>query len=291
MDGELWTQLYRQIRFVDSIHQQSPMKFRDAEIVATYYWSVLHDRPVYWACQMQNWPELLRPQRLPSQPTMSRRMKHHKGVRQFLRELEESLAQSVTLLGLMLIALLDGKPLPIGRHSKDPDADFGRGAGGSDKGYKLHALWHDAPIPIWEVRPMNIDERVMALRLVSHLETETYVLADKGYDGNRLHRHCAIHGVQLVAPQRYAHARGVGHRQQSPARLHALEMLKRPMGRDLSCLRRDIERRFGNLTSFGGGLAPLPAWVRRLSRVRQWVGAKLVINAVRILQVQSRLAA
>jgi hypothetical protein len=38
--------------------------------------------------------------------------------------------------------------------------------------------------------------------------------------------------------------------------------------------------------SFGGGLSSLPAWVRGLDRVRTWVWAKLLINAVRILKKQ-----
>ncbi len=52
--------------------------------------------------------------------------------------------------------------------------------------------------------------------------------------------------------------------------------------------RRQIERFFGNLTSFAGGLAPLPAWVRTLSRVERWVRAKLAFNAVRV-QLKQRL--
>ncbi|MDZ4683462.1 MAG: hypothetical protein SH850_00140 [Planctomycetaceae bacterium] len=44
-----------------------------------------------------------------------------------------------------------------------------------------------------------------------------------------------------------------------------------------------IELAWGQATSFGGGLVPLPAWVRRHHRVRTWVWAKLLINAVRIL--------
>jgi len=53
--------------------------------------------------------------------------------------------------------------------------------------------------------------------------------------------------------------------------------------------RTQIERNFGNWTSFGGGLSPLPSWVRRLDRVRLWIQAKLLINAQRIQQ--KRLAA
>jgi hypothetical protein len=46
--------------------------------------------------------------------------------------------------------------------------------------------------------------------------------------------------------------------------------------------RTEIERRFGNWTSFGSDLAPQPSWVRRQHRVRLWVQAKLLINADRI---------
>ncbi|HEY7311236.1 MAG TPA: hypothetical protein VH643_17880, partial [Gemmataceae bacterium] len=37
---------------------------------------------------------------------------------------------------------------------------------------------------------------------------------------------------------------------------------------------------------FAAGLGPLPAWVRRLHRVRTWVWAKLLINGVRIVKKQ-----
>jgi hypothetical protein len=57
-------------------------------------------------------------------------------------------------------------------------------------------------------------------------------------------------------------------------------------GRALYRARTGIERSFGNATSFGGGLAPLPARVRGLARVRTWVWAKLLINAARILKGQ-----
>ena len=52
--------------------------------------------------------------------------------------------------------------------------------------------------------------------------------------------------------------------------------------------RTQIERIFGTLCSYGGGLAPLPAWVRTLSRVTRWVTAKLIIYHTRL---QCRTAA
>lgn len=41
--------------------------------------------------------------------------------------------------------------------------------------------------------------------------------------------------------------------------------------------RAAIERIFSALSSFAGGLGPLPNWVRALRRVTRWVTAKLVI--------------
>jgi hypothetical protein len=46
-------------------------------------------------------------------------------------------------------------------------------------------------------------------------------------------------------------------------------------------VRTTVERFFGTLATFGGGLSSLPTWVRRLHRVRVWVAAKLTLNAAR----------
>ena len=54
--------------------------------------------------------------------------------------------------------------------------------------------------------------------------------------------------------------------------------------------RDQVERQFGNLTNWGGGLACLPAWVRTHRRVRRWVQAKLVLAKFRA-EVQSRTCA
>jgi len=299
MDGELWHRLYRLIEDLATRHAQNPAKeFGDATVVATYAWSVLHDRPVSWACDPANWlqaPQTLRPAAIPSQPTMSRRLRHDEGVRRFLAELEQTLAGALWLCGLCLYRLLDAKPLPVGRYSKDPDAAVGHGAGGIDRGYKAHTLWHAAPVPVWEVRPMNVAEQTVALRLVARVGAADdgggYVLADKGYDSARVHRRCAAHGLQLLAPPQRPRGAGRGHGPQDPHRRHALEMLRRPMGQDLRRLRYQVEQRFGHLCSFGGGLSPLPSWVRRLRRVRQWVQMKLIINALRIQRVLERQAA
>jgi hypothetical protein len=55
-----------------------------------------------------------------------------------------------------------------------------------------------------------------------------------------------------------------------------------PFGTDLYERRTAIERDFSQLVCFGGGLAALPTWIRRIWRVRNWVMSKLLINAARI---------
>lgn len=45
--------------------------------------------------------------------------------------------------------------------------------------------------------------------------------------------------------------------------------------------RRGIERSFGALATWGGGLFALPAWARGLRRVRCWAAAKLALNVAR----------
>ena len=109
-----------------------------------------------------------------------------------------------------------------------------------------------------------------------------YLLGDGEYDANPVYDAAGAAGYQLVAPRKDPDA-GLGHRRQSPYRLWCIELLGSAFGRGLFAGRRAIERAYGSLTSFGGGLSPLPAWVRHLNRVWLWVSAKLLINGVRIM--------
>lgn len=294
MEGELWRQLYQWTEQADKRHAQASRRLRHADvtIVRVYLWSSLHERPVCWACDASNWPAALLPAAagLPSQPTMSRRLRTA-GVQALLCDVERVVDGCLWLLGTWRwIGIVDGKPLPVGRFSADPDADWGVGAGGRgwEVGYRLIALWRHTLLPLAEVRPMNVGEPVAARRLVArlgHLDAGAgacYVLGDSQFDSNKLHAMCAQRGCQLVAPPKKPQARGRGHRPHEPARLHALEMLRRPFGATLYRLRPLVEGRLGNLSSFGGGLAPLPSWVRRIHRVRLWVRTKLLINAARM---------
>jgi hypothetical protein len=92
------------------------------------------------------------------------------------------------------------------------------------------------------------------------------------------------HGGQLVAARRMGSHRGPAAGRHSPARLRCKDLLENTVsrfGRELHDPRRGIEREFGYLTSTGGLLTRLPAWVRTYPRVRLWVQAKLILAQLR----------
>lgn len=288
MECELWDRLYALVReTAKEVGRRKGVLFSDAIIVLVIVWAALHDRPVSWACKAKNWIGTRhRPLWLPGNSTMSRRLQSPS-----VLGLQAALAKRIHGSGdSELIELIDGKSLTVGGCSKDPDAKWGRAAGGMACGYKLHSIWSNHPFPdAWDVRPLNVNEVRVARDLIPQLHGAGYLLADGQYDSSRLHDLCSLHHYQLVAPGKCT-ATGRGHTYQSQHRIHALEMLRRNFGKNLFGIRRGIERLFGNFTTFGGGLAPLPAWVRRLHRVKRWVWAKLLINAARI-QLNQRLTA
>ena len=116
--------------------------------------------------------------------------------------------------------------------------------------------------------------------LVADLRPSVLVLADSAYDTNKLYAKVASYNGQLLTAFQ-KRASGKGHVRQSPARLAALEAW-RGIGGYVYRKRWEIERIFGNQSAFGGGLTPLPAWVRTLPRVTRWIGAKLIIYHVRL---------
>jgi hypothetical protein len=250
--------------------------FFDYEIVAVYFWAVVHDRPTCWACDPDNWPEGLRAWSLPSQSTMSRRLRTTE-VQRLLHFVERSL---VKLQETPWVAAIDGKPMVVGTHSKDPDCHWGRAGRGYAKGYKLHAVYATAPLPQgWEITSLNVGEPEVAARLIPTLNGGGYILGDKQYDSNPLHDVALHAGFQVVA-QRKRPLGGLGHRRHSPGRLRSIALLQNDFGKTLYRCRGDIERQFGWLTNHAAGLSPLPNWVRRQSRVQSWVQAKLIIHGL-----------
>lgn len=282
MERQLWKAIVAVLAAVDKPRTPRSFTYSDEVIVGVWYWSVIHDRPLSWACERRNWPLDLRRRPLPSYSRLTRRLRTP-SVRALLAAAEERVLAPKRP---ELFWMIDGKPLPIGGCSKDRQAGYGRSAGGKAKGYKLHALiGSDGSVAAWRVAPMNKDERVMAERMLRTAPVQGYVVADSNYDSNKLHEVCdGRESLQLVTPRRYGPGNGTGHRKQTPGRLRSIELLENPypaFGEGLLADRSEIERRFGHLSNWGGGLSGLPAWVRTHRRVHRWVQAKLVLTALK----------
>ena len=281
MERELWKILSQQITRLDHDWGLGRYTHSVGRIVRVYMWAVLHDRPVCWACEPGNWMGVKPPRRLPDQSCMSRRMNHDPRTQQMLDQLADALGEDDQAT---LVRYLDAKPLTVSRHSQDAQATFGRGAGGKDRGYKLHAIYAGKNKPMaWSLTPLNRNEHHVAVPLMTDHLTPGYLLADANYDANHLYEHAGQHHVQLLTPRRYRHAQGLGHHRHSAHRREAIGRLDAPspFARQLLAQRRRIETRFAHLTNFGGGLTCLPPWVRGLHRVRLWVAGKILIRLAR----------
>lgn len=282
MEVQLWPRLYRVMADVSKVsHRTRGVQMSDRLIVQTYVWSVLHDRPTGWACDAENWPAAERWRQLPSPSTMSRRLRTV-GVRQLLERVQEMVN---SWFPRSLCFWVDSKPLPVGGASKDPDVKIGRGAGMRAKGYRLHALFNAAASTAvaWLLAPMNDNDALVARRLFERAAgagLSGYAAADNQYDANQLYDLAATAGLQLVTPRR-AGVHGLGHVRQSPHRLRGIDLAARGFGQNLLHARGGIERAFGTLGNFAGGLGPLPNWVRRPHRVAMWVAGKLLIDSIR----------
>lgn len=288
MERELWAWIMRAVHDVGrSRHDSNYHTHPTARIVRTFLWAVLHDRPVAWACDPRAWDDRTRPRRLPSQPTMSRRLKTD-AVAGFLHAVGQRLSSAVPA-DHPLLKMIDGKPLAVAVHSRDGEATWGRGAGRLQRGYKIHWIDSGKPMPErFEVHPMNVAESRVAEAMIPHLTGTGYLLADASYDSHRLYAAAASNHHRLLAPRRKPGTPPAAWRRPHPDRLAAIATLETArwggnrFGPSLMNQRSRIETVFANLTSFHAGLTHLPPWVRGLGRVRRYVHAKLIINAARI---------
>lgn len=282
MDGELWREVYRMVSEIGDRFRTPKVQFSNGLIVLVFLWANWHDRPTTWACRAENWPAEDRPNVLPSDATMSRRLRRVP-VLTLLQAIESKVRD---LMPPSLIKTIDAKPLPVGGCSKDRDAKRGRAASGQAKGYKLFTICEGGQrLDAWRLGPMNQSEtltgRVLMPEAAHASLAEGYVLGDSLYDSNPLHAIVTAHGHQLVAPRKKPRA-GLGHRRHAPGRLRCLELMANSFGQSLYRCRTGIERFFAHMGNFGGGLAPLPNWVRTPHRVARWVAGKIVLNGLRI---------
>lgn len=281
MERELWPILAGHLTELSRTTRIGRFTHPTPRILRVYLWAVIHDRPVSWACNKRNWPGVKPPLHLPNQSTMSRRLQQPHTIA-MLGQLLDRLEPNVTE---QLIWRIDGKALPVAKHSSDAMAKVGRGTGGFAKGYKLHAIYASNNRPLaYRVYPMNVDERVVAKQLLEQLPaSEGYLLADSNYETNPLYDQAANVGRVLVTPRRFRHAKGLGQsRQHSKHRLEMIGRMQSPSDftQQLLAIRKQIETRFANLTNYSCGLTHLPPWVRG-HRVNLWVDAKFVIRLAR----------
>ena len=284
MELELWTEISQAICDVQRNFKSNPRDTHRTSLIArVHLWATLHDRPTVWGCNPDNWTAKTRPENLPDQSTMSRRMRRD-DFEIFLQTLQRRLNGKAQE---HLLKIIDGKPLELPNHTGDRDARWGRGVSRLSVGYKLHMICSGNPMPdAFAITSLDVCEKQMAARLIKRVPRGGYLLGDGNYDASWLHDVCRYHDHVLVSP-RGKPGTGIGHHYQSPQRLRCIELLEPPagineFGPSLYRLRPEIERRFSQMTCFGGGLAPLPSWVRRIWRVRNWVWAKLLINAARV---------
>lgn len=128
--GQSITQLFKPKRSKNFI-------FTDLDILKVWFWSVIHDRLIFWATRPRNWAIQLRKHVLPTDSTMSRRWRT-KSIKDLLKAPEQKIFAPKDPDSLVWI--IDGKPLTITGCSKDKRAGYGRAAGGKAKGYKLHVI-------------------------------------------------------------------------------------------------------------------------------------------------------
>lgn len=248
------------------------------EILRIGLWAILKDRPQSWACEPGNWSDAFRPEQLPDQSTLSRRWNSPE-----LRDALQRLGQILLAMfgPLNRDAAVDGRPLLVGGASKDPDATAGRAVGGFGRGYRMHAIvTRDGVVAALQVRPLNESEKTAARELIPRPPSEVQrITGDGNYDSMRLHDTAAACGRRLYAPIREDR---VGRRQQ-PRRLRLLKLFKTAPGQALLKGRDHVERCFGRMSNLAFGLKGLPAWVRRLRRVRTWVEGKIVFHHAYLL--------
>jgi IS5 family transposase len=283
MDREIWNRICAAVRSADRRVGRTGRRptFSDQQIVKMLIWVGAHDRPLCWGCDRRHYNRLYRPTRLPSISQFCRRVKTGR-VQAMLAAVNAYLTRSEQPTRR---AFLDGKAMILSDYTHDADARTGRASTGFAKGYKLHALaTQDGRIPAFAVTPLNVGEPTTARTLTEAIEPHTLVLADANYDSCALYQAVADRGARLLTPLKGRSRQARGLRRMPLARRRAIGRWDRHPHWCVRILhRRDaIDRVFGAMVSFGGGLHGLPPWVRGLDRVTRWITVKVVVYHARL---------
>jgi len=285
MDHEIWSIVTKVIVSVNRSIKRTGRRphYSDVLLLRMYLWTVWHDRPMLWACDRRNYGTLFRPHVLPSVSQFCRRLKTER-IQKMLQAIHERLSQTEPLAR---ISFFDGKALPISKHSRDPDAKKGYADGTFQKGYRLHA-WatKDGRIPRFRLLPMNCGEPNTAREMTDLIPPDSIVLADANYDSSKLYQAVDDKRSQLLTPLKGAAESDAQLRRMAPARRRAIKLWTTiaEQCKEILKMRFEIERIFSAVTCFGGGLSPLPAWVRRTPRVTRWVTAKIILYHARLIK-------
>ena len=132
-----------------------------------------------------------------------------------------------------------------------------------------------------------------ACTLLEELPRGAVVLGDANYDSRFLYADVRERGGWLLTRLKGRSRQPRNLNRMGEARRGALDAWRTnpALCERVLHLRDGVERRFGHLTSFGGGLGPLPSWVRRLRRVRLWVDAKIAVYHARLIARSLAIAA
>lgn len=277
MDGELLRHLYHEVFHRGKITRPKRCDFSDETVLFVYFIGVIHNRSTLWASRKPNWPLWARRLVCPSYSQIRRRLQTQ-SVQARLERLQADLRHRLPRTNEKVV---DGKPLLVGGYSKDADARWGKlPPRGWAKGYKLHAVTDaSGVVEAFAVTPLPTGEATVARSLLAPLDLSgATVRGDANYDSNALYALTAERGGRFLAPRRRP-GRGLGKRRHHPDRLRAIRELEQGLDAKRSHRRHRnrIEQAFGHLTNLPFGLSPLPNCVRRLTRVQQWVQAKIVL--------------
>jgi hypothetical protein len=261
-----------------------------------------------WACERLHYNALIfRPRRkLPSISQFTRRIKTD-ACQQILQHVHNDLAtRGIDVLSPL--SYMDAKPVLVSAVSKDPDAARGHISGGYGKGYKMHAyITQRRRILVWCLSPLNTDEKTVARELLlptlpPAIDSRCQLtLVDSNYDAAPLYKafanarddHGCSCGHALLAPVRgrqfIADPGGQRHPgticNMGPQRYEAVRMWERhpDLVRFVMKQRNNAEGVFSVLAVALGLSATLPSFVRRIHRVRPWIGGKIILYHARLL--------